>query len=30
MITFGIMTAAVVAFAVIAFAGINLGINACK
>ena len=30
MITFGIMTAAVVAFAVIAFVGMNLGINASK
>ena len=30
MAMFGIMTMAVVAFAAIAFAGINLGINSCK
>ena len=28
--TFGIMTVAVVAFAAIACAGINFGINSCK
>ena len=30
MMTFGIMTVAVVVFAVIAGAGMNFGINACK
>lgn len=30
MMTFGIMTVAVVAFAVIACAGMNLSINSCK
>lgn len=30
MMTFGIMTVAVVAFAVVACAGMNLGINSCK
>lgn len=30
MMTFGIMTVAVVAFAVIACAGMNLGMKVCK
>lgn len=30
MMTFGIMTVAVVAFAVIAGAGMNIGIKSCK